>query len=333
MTEMKVLVTGVAGLIGSKFADCLINHHPQVTVIGIDDLSGGYIENVNPKIIMYTRNLIHDELDDIFEKHKFCYVFHFSAYAAEGLSPFIRTFNYKNNVVASARLISKSIEYGVKRFVFTSSIAVYGEGSPPFSETDKPNPVDPYGIAKYAVEMDLRVAYKQHGLEFCIIRPHNVYGDKQNIWDKYRNVVGIWMYSLLNNKPITIYGDGEQKRAFTFINDILEPLWNAAILENSNAEIVNLGSPEEFTINQAAEFLLEIAGYGTKVYLPARHEVKYAWCSHKKSEDLLGYRHKTSLQSGLSKMWQWAKQQPKRVPMVWAEYELNKGIYSYWKNQ
>lgn len=145
----------------------------------------------------------------------------------EGLSPFMRVFNYKNNLIATTRLITLSIKYDIKRFVFTSSMATYGRGKPPFDEKDIQQPIDPYGIAKFACEMDLRVANEQHGLDFCIIKPHNVYGPKQNIWDKYRNVLGIWINQHLNGKPITIFGSGDQRRAFSFIGDCVEPLWNA----------------------------------------------------------------------------------------------------------
>jgi len=328
---MNILITGVAGLIGSKTADWILKNKPNYKIIGIDNLSGGYKENIDPRVKLYIRNLISDDIDDIFKKNDIHYVFHFAAYAAEGLSPFIRTFNYQNNVVASAKLISKSIEYNVKRFIFASSIAVYGKGKPPFTEKDNPIPIDPYGVAKLAVEMDLRIAYEQHGLDYCIIRPHNVYGDKQNIWDRYRNVFGIWMLQLLNHKAITIFGDGNQKRAFTFIDDILEPIWNAVILKKSSAETVNLGSPVAISINDAADIIITTAGRGKKVFLPSRHEVKYTWCSHKKSEDILNYHHKTSLKEGLAKMWSWAIKQPKRKLQVWEKYELDKGIYGFWK--
>jgi len=217
---MNVLITGVAGLLGSRLADWIINNKPEYNVFGIDDLSGGYIENINSKVKFYKIDLVHNSVSDIFEKHRFNYVFHFAAYAAEGLSPFIRSYNYDNNLKSTVKIINECINSDVERFVFTSSMAVYGHGKNKlFDETQIPNPIDPYGVAKYACEMDIKIAGEQHGLDWCIIRPHNVYGINQNIWDKYRNVLGIWMYQLLNNQDITIYGDGLQTRAFSYMDD------------------------------------------------------------------------------------------------------------------
>ena len=219
--KTKVMITGVAGLLGSRLADYLKDSNSEIYVIGIDDLSGGYIENVNSNIDEFHQVDVTNtkQMKTIFDNTKPDYVFHFAAYAAEGLSPFIRSFNYKNNLIATTEIINNCIRHNVKRLVFTSTMAVYGENQLPFTELLQPKPIDPYGVAKYACEMDIQIAGEQHGLDWCIIRPHNVYGEKQNIWDKYRNVLGIWMYNSLNNQPITIYGTGEQTRAFSYIGD------------------------------------------------------------------------------------------------------------------
>jgi UDP-glucose 4-epimerase len=214
-------------------------------------------------------------------------------------------------------------------------MAVYGHGTPPFSEKKSCNPVDPYGIAKTACEADIQVAGVQHGLDWCIIRPHNVYGVKQNIWDVYRNVLGIWMYNVLHDKPITIYGDGSQTRAFTYVDDILPCLWKAGTENNCSKEIINLGGITKTTILEAAETLTEVVKKSSKypeiVFLPPRFEVKHAYCTWQKSVDLLGFKHLTSLEEGLSRMWDWAQQQPDRKRFVWPSYEISKGIYPYWK--
>jgi UDP-glucose 4-epimerase len=210
-------------------------------------------------------------------------------------------------------------------------MAVYGHGTPPFHEDDQQNPIDPYGIAKYACEMDIRAAGEQHGLDWCIIRPHNVYGIKQNIWDKYRNVLGIWMYQYMNGEPMTIFGDGEQKRAFSYIDDCLEPLWKSSQQENCSKEIINLGGTKYYTINEANNTLRDVIRDGEVVYKEQRHEVKNAHPTYQKSIDLLGFVDKTPLYDGLSQMWEWAKKQPKRERFVWSDYEINKGIYSFWK--
>lgn len=328
---MKILITGVAGLLGSRLADWIIDNVPEATVIGIDNLSGGYIENVNPKVIFYDINCTSDYLSVLFYRYKPDYVYHFAAYAAEGLSPFIRKYNYENNVIATANIINQCINHNVKRLVFTSSMAVYGNGKAPFDEKDQPQPIDPYGIAKYACELDIKVAGEQHGLDWCIIRPHNVYGIKQNIWDKYRNVLGIWMYQYMNGEPMTIFGDGEQKRAFSYIDDSLRPLWKASQLLSCSKEIINLGGTQYYTINEANEILRTVINGGTTVYKEQRHEVKEAHPTWSKSVELLDYKDNIPLYEGLTIMWEWVQKQPKRERFQWENYEVDKGIYSFWK--
>jgi UDP-glucose 4-epimerase len=331
---MKVLITGVAGLLGSRLADFIVENMPDIEVVGIDDLSGGYLENVNPKIEFRKLNLVDGNISRCFDEHKFDYVFHFAAYAAEGLSPFIRSYNYQNNLVATSRVINECIKHDVKRLVFTSTLAVYGHGyGGVFDENQLPAPIDPYGVAKYGCEMDLKIANEQHGLDYCIIRPHNVYGRKQNMWDKYRNVLGIWMYQHMVNEPMTIFGDGNQTRAFSCIDDIVEPLWKSAILPEASKEIINLGGVEEWSINDANQVLREVLGGGEVKYFEGRHEVKHSIPTFQKSIDILGFEHKTSLKDGLTDMWKWAQKQPIRERFVWPSYELDKGIYSFWKNK
>ena len=332
---MKVLITGVAGLLGSRLADWITENKPEVEIYGIDDLSGGYQENINDDVYFFKKNLVTDEsfIKDIFKEQQFDYVFHFAAYAAEGLSPFIRTYNYDNNLRATALVVNECIKNNVKRLVFTSTLAVYGHGDGGiFDEKQILKPIDPYGVAKMGCEMDIQIAGEQHGLDWCIIRPHNVYGVKQNIWDKYRNVLGIWMFQHLNGQPMTIFGDGEQTRAFSFIDDSIEPLWNSAVKEEASKQIINLGGTKEISINEASETLMEVIGNGKRVYLEERHEVKHSIPTYQKSIDILGFEHKTDLKEGLTKMWEWAKEQPMRERFVWPFYELDKGIYSYWKN-
>ena len=329
---MKILITGVAGLIGSRLADYIIENEPDVHIVGIDDLSGGYIENVNPKVELWQMNLINGNISECFERHNFDYVYHLAAYAAEGLSPFIRSYNYQNNLVATSRIINECIVHDVKRLIFTSTMAVYGHGNGEiFDETQVPCPVDPYGIAKYACEMDIKVAGEQHGLDWCIVRPHNVYGIKQNIWDKYRNVLGIWMYQHMNGEPMTIFGDGTQKRAFSYVDDCLEPLWKTSQQDNCSKQIINLGGTVHYTINEANEILKNVIKGGETIYKEQRHEVKNAVPTWQKSVDLLDYRDDTNLHNGLVKMWKWAQKQPNRERFVWENYEISKGIYEFWK--
>ena len=328
----KVLITGVAGLLGSRLADWILENKPEYKVVGIDDLSGGFEENINPKVDFWQMDLVNHPIENCFEVNKFDYVFHFAAYAAEGLSPFIRTFNYDNNLKVTARIVNECIKHDVKRLVFTSTLAVYGHGEGGiFNEDQQQAPIDPYGVAKYACEMDIQIANEQHGLDYCIIRPHNVYGIKQNIWDKYRNVLGIWMYQHLNGEDMTIFGDGTQTRAFSFIDDSIEPLWNSAIREEASNQIINLGGIEEVSIKDASSILRKVIGSGKITHLEARHEVKHSIPTYQKSIDILNFKYKTSMQEGLTQMWEWAKNQPTRERFVWEKYEVEKGIYNFWK--
>tara|TARA_Y100000310_G_scaffold224937_1_gene226826 strand:- start:405 stop:1442 length:1038 start_codon:yes stop_codon:yes gene_type:complete len=343
---MNILITGVGGLLGSRMADWIIENTDH-KVIGIDDFSGGYKSNIPKEVEFYLFDLSKDtpygswvrgqnvpsKLQHIFEKEKPDIVYHFAAYAAECLSPFIRKYNYTNNVVATANVINECIRGGVNRLVFTSSMAVYGENEPPFDEEYIPAPRDSYGIAKYACEMDIKVAGEQHGLDWCILRPHNVYGIKQNIWDKYRNVLGIWMYKKLNKEPLLIYGDGEQKRAFSYIDDCLKPMWRAAIEPICSKQIINIGGTKEVSINEALDTLIKIFGGGAQMvtYCEPRYEVKNAWSTFDKSVEMLKYEDTTSLATGLNNMWEWVLQQPKRKRKEWKNFEIEKGLYSYWR--
>lgn len=337
---MNIIITGVAGLVGSNFAEYALAHKSELNInkiFGIDDLSGGYVENLpdHPDFIFVKADLTdkkqQESIEQVFIDHPITYIFHFAAYAAEGLSPFIRQFNYISNLIPNTFLINMSIKYKIKRFIFTSSMATYGVNEVPFTEDMIPNPIDPYGIAKYACEMDLKAAYVQHGLEYCIILPHNIYGKYQNIWDPYRNVLGIWMYKAINNMPFTVYGDGEQTRAFSYIDDILPCLWTAAVSDKTIGERINLGGKSHISLNEAAKLVAKITGTNNIIHLEPRHEVKHAWCSHQKSVDLLNYNETVSLEEGLQKMWEWVKIAPHRTPVYWKEYELENQIYSYWK--
>jgi UDP-glucose 4-epimerase len=331
----KILITGVGGLLGSRLADWIIEN-TNYNVVGIDDLSGGFSENINKKIKFYKFNLIDlQSLQGVFEKENIEIVYHFAAYAAEGLSPFIRKYNYENNLITSTNLITCAIQYDVSRFVFASSMSVYGDKyDPPFNEDLKQAPIDPYAVAKYAVELDLEIAFKQHGLKYTIIRPHNFYGINQNIWDKYRNVLGIWMYQIINKQNPTIFGDGSQVRAFSYVDDSVIPFWNASQRDNCVGEIINLGGIKEYTINEACDTLINVTGLNIKpLYLEPRHESKYAWSTWEKSVKLLDFKHKVDLEEGLSIMWDWANKQPNRERFFWPKYELNKGIYDYWKTK
>ena len=329
---VNILVTGGAGFIGSHIADILIErgHHVRV----LDDLSGGFIENVNPmaefiKGSILDKALVEQAINGV------DIVYHLAAYAAEGLSHNIRKFNYMNNLIGSINLINAAIKNKVKRFVFASSIAVYGtsHGNPPFKEEDPKLPEDPYGIAKYAVELDLQSAYKKFGLEYTILRPYNVYGERQFIGDPYRNVFGIFMNRIMQSKNPKIFGDGNQKRAFTYIGDVAPAIVNAGFSQKAKNEIINIGGGKVYTVNEIAEEVLSSMGSGlAKEHLPPRYEVKHAWCDNSKAGEILGYEDKTSLKEGVSKMASWAKAKGHMNPIIWDSYELDVNLPEFWQN-
>lgn len=328
---MKVLITGVAGLLGANFARYLSSKGHSI--VGIDDLSGGYREFVPHDITFYKVNLSDSpSVEKIFSSEKPDYVYHFAAYAAEGLSPFIRNYNYTNNILASANVINSCVNYGVKKIIFTSSMAIYGTGNPPFTEDQLPTPEDPYGIAKYAVEMDLKLAYEMFGLRYSIVRPHNVVGVYQNIWDRYRNVVGIWIRQALAGEPLTVYGDGTQVRSFSDIKFYMEVF--EKLMHTNDGEIFNVGADRYHTINDAASTVINVAkDFGIdakKVHLEKRNEVHTAYCDHTKAQKLLGFKDETSLIETIGTMFEWAKSQPARSIKT-MNYEIEKNIYSYWK--
>lgn len=337
-----VLITGAAGLLGSNLAKYILQKFPDYTIVAVDNMFGGLPENIlqdnderrkSGKYNFYSIGVEDKKLESLFKQFSPKYVFHLAAYAAEGLSPFIRKFNWSNNSISTANVINCCIEYNVERLVYTSSMSVYGDGKPGerFTEDMIPHPLDPYAISKYACELDIQSAGLQHGLDWCIIRPHNVYGIGQNIFDRYRNVLGIWMYQKLNNEPLTIYGSGQQTRAFSNIDNVTPCLWAAATYKEASKQIINVGGIVENTINEAKDIMLDVLGPTEVVYKEARYEVKHAVPSYQKSIDILDYSEDKDLHAGLVGMWDWAQSIPMRERFKWPEYEINKGMYSYWK--
>tara|TARA_R110002110_G_scaffold286670_3_gene500992 strand:- start:21 stop:1016 length:996 start_codon:yes stop_codon:yes gene_type:complete len=331
---MNIIITGVAGLLGSHISRHLLSKGHKI--IGIDNFFGGYKDFLpnHDNFKFYNLNLEDNiqGIKNIFKKYNPEVVYHFAAYAAEGLSPFIRNFNYTNNLLASVNIINECITYKSK-LIFTSSMAVYGDQPPPFTEDLQQTPIDPYGIAKYAVEMDIIRAHVQFGLRYNIVRPHNVLGIYQNIWDRYRNVIGIFIRKTLNNEPILVYGDGEQTRAFSDIKYYTEP-FDQLLTDKFNGELFNIGADKYFTLNEVAETVQLIGlkyGYSASIEHGApRHEVKHAYCDHTKAKNMLGFKDDTNLKELIESLFVWAMSQPNRkVKNI--EYELTEGIYEYWQ--
>ncbi|MHB8953577.1 MAG: NAD-dependent epimerase/dehydratase family protein [Pirellulaceae bacterium] len=328
---MKILITGIAGLLGSNFAR-FVRDYTNDEVVGIDDLSCGLEANVPRDISWHRRRIGRGECDRVFEDEKPDIVYHFAAYAAECLSPFVRCYNYQNNLVATAEVVNACLNHRVQRLMFTSSMAVYGDGDPPFAESHACRPMDPYGVAKLACEQDIRIAGEQHGLDWCVLRPHNIYGPGQVCTQRYRNVFGIWMWRHMHGEPLLIYGDGSQQRAFTSVGDIMLPLYLAGTRRNASRQVINLGGSAPTTINQAAHALCDVMGGCPIEYREGRHEVHQAWCTTEKSARLLGYKDLTPLGAGLQAMWDWA-QRTDQASAPTPPIEVEDGLPSYWVSQ
>jgi UDP-glucose 4-epimerase len=324
------LVTGGAGFIGSHVTNDLV--HLGHTVIVLDDLSGGFRENVNKDAVFVEGSITdHLLLEKLFNQYKFDYVYHFAAYAAEGLSHFIKRFNYTNNLTGSVNLINESVKHKVKCFVFTSSIAVYGALNPPMREDMIPVPEDPYGIAKLAVEQDLRVTHEMFGLNYVIFRPHNVYGEFQNIGDRYRNVVGIFMNQLMQGKSLSVFGDGSQTRAFSYIGDISPILANCVNIPAAMNQVFNIGADKEYSVSELAEQTIHAMGMKSEVrYLDARNEVLHAHADHSKVKEVFGETKITSLEDGLKKMSDWAKTAGVRKSERFKAIEISEKLPPFW---
>ena len=331
MTKPVSLVTGGAGFIGSHVARELLDRGH--TVVVLDDLSGGFIENV-PKGAVFVEGSItdHQLIERLCREHGFQYFFHLAAYAAEGLSHFIKRFNYTNNVVGSVNLINAAINHNVKCFVFTSSIAVYGAGQSPMTEEMLPIPEDSYGIAKLCVEQELKVSHEMFGLDYVIFRPHNVYGEGQNIGDRYRNVVGIFMNQLLQGQPMTIFGDGEQQRAFTHVSDVAPLIAQSVDTPAAMNQVFNVGADVPFTVNHLARVVADAMGTPVLTrHLDPRNEVKIAFSDHSKAERVFGHRPKLGLEEGIRKMAGWVKSHGARQSSIFGNIEILKNLPASWR--
>jgi UDP-glucose 4-epimerase len=330
MNTPTALVTGGAGFIGSHVAEELLRMGHRVVVL--DDLSGGYTDNIPTGAILEIASILdRAKIESLFKQHQFDYVFHLAAYAAEGLSHFIKRFNYQNNLIGSVNLINASVNHETKCFIFTSSIAVYGSAQLPMHESTIPQPEDSYGIAKYAVEMELRATHDMFGLDYFVFRPHNVYGERQNIGDKYRNVIGIFMNQIMQGKPMTIFGDGTQTRAFSHIADVAPIIAHSIEVPAARNQVFNVGADTPYTLNHVAQAVAGAMGVKAKiVHLPPRHEAKHAYCSHEKSHRIFGEQPPVPLEEGLHRMAQWAKAVGPRKSRPFDDIEIPKNLPPSW---
>lgn len=329
------LVTGGAGFIGAHVSRALLDRNHRVLVL--DDLSGGFVENI-PRGVEFIRGSVTntDLIKRLFTEHRFDYVFHLAAYAAEGLSHFIKSFNYTNNLLGSVNLINAAVNCGTVRcFVFTSSIAVYGKNQLPMREDLVPLPEDPYGIAKYAVELDLRETHEIFGLNYVIFRPHNVYGEYQNIGDRYRNVIGIFMNQIMGGEPMTIFGDGSQTRAFSYISDVAPVIAESINRTESYNKVFNVGADAPYTVLHLAHKVASAMGVEPRIqYLDARNEVVHAYSIHDNVKRYFGdLIRNVSLEEGLEQMAAWARTVGIRQSSVFNNIEVRKNLPRVWQTE
>ncbi|WP_448518563.1 NAD-dependent epimerase/dehydratase family protein [Rhodoflexus sp.] len=324
------LITGGAGFIGSHVArHCLALGH-QVVVL--DDLSGGFEDHI-PQGAVFVKGSVTDHalIARLFDEYRFDYVYHLAAYAAEGLSHFIRRYNYTTNLIGTVNLINESVKHKVKCFVFTSSIAVYGAGQLPMTEDMIPIPEDPYGVSKYACELDLKAAHEMFGLNYVIFRPHNVYGENQNIGDKYRNVIGIFMNQIMQNAPMTIFGDGTQTRAFSYIDDVAIPIAQCVNVPEAYNEVFNIGADKPYSVNELAHVVARQFGVQPEIkYLQARNEVLHAYSDHSKAHRIFKQSTAVTLEEGIARMAAWAKVVGARQTNEFGNIEITEKLPEGW---
>lgn len=330
-TPRRVLVTGAAGFIGSHVADhCLAL---GMEVVATDDLSGGFRENV-PEGCEWIRGDLRDPsfTGALWEQGPYDVVYHIAAYAAEGLSHFIRRYNYQTNLVASMNLLNEAVNHGTGCFVFTSSIAVYGEGQLPMSEDMEPRPEDPYGISKYAVELDLRSAHEMFGIDHIVFRPHNVYGERQNVADRYRNVVGIFMNQVMKGEPMTVFGDGLQTRAFSHIDDVAPIIARSPMVPAARNQVFNVGADTPSTVLELAAEVADAFGVPCRVrHLPSRKEVIHAFSDHSRVRAVFGNPPAVDLPTGIRRMADWVKARGPFEPVVFDDLEVRKNLPEGWR--
>ena len=305
---MKVLITGVAGFMGSHLADSFLAKGYEV--VGIDNLLGGYKENVPSGVDFHNIDLDNLELIQPLFKNVDLVV-HSACTAYEGLSVFSPSLVVRNTMQITTNIMSSCVKANVKKIVHLSSMARYGtQDVVPFVESMTPKPQDPYGIAKYAAELMIKNIADTHGLNYVILVPHNIIGPRQKIDDPYRNVASIMINRMLQGKQPIIYGNGEQKRCFSFMQDVIDPLMIACETDVAHGRTINIGPDEEFiTINELAYKLSIIFDFKLEsIYMPGRpQEVFHANCSANLARELLNYKTTTSLDSGLVELVNWIK--------------------------
>lgn len=327
----RCLVTGGAGFIGGHVARVLLEAGHEVAVL--DDFSGGFEENVPTGCRLVRASVVdHEAVEEITRSFRPEVVFHLAAYAAEGLSHFIKRFNANNNIVGSVNVINACVNYDVQRLVFTSSAAVYGHAPGLLTEDSTPVPADSYGIAKLAVEQELAVTHEMFGLPYAVLRPHNVYGPGQNIADRYRNVVGIFMNQAMQGQPLTVFGDGSQTRQFSYIREVAEVIASAGFHPQFVNQVVNVGSDDAVTVGELTEAVSQALGVSLQVrHVAPRNELMHVSPSHEKLKRLWPEWKATPIREGIAEMARWARRVGPRDPCVFSAIEIERGLPPVWR--
>lgn len=306
-SSKKIFISGIAGFLASHLTDSLIKMGHEVC--GADNLIGGYEDNVPKEAEFHKIDCTDKKVIDIVKDCDI--IFHTAATAYEGLSVFSPYLVNYNNYMTTIQLVNAGINHNIERFVFTSSMARYGTNIVPFTEDMLPKPQDPYAISKIASENHIEMMSKIHGFDYVIGVPHNIIGQRQKYDDPYRNVASIMINLMLQGRQPVIYGDGNQKRAFSFVEDTLNCLVKLGFQKNVVGEVINIGPDEEFiTINFLAETIADLLDFNLEpIYLPGRpQEVYLANCSADKARKLLEYKTSTTLREGLQHMIDWIKE-------------------------
>ncbi|GAA2848338.1 NAD-dependent epimerase/dehydratase family protein [Streptosporangium fragile] len=324
------LVTGGAGFIGSYLVESLMLRGHRVVVL--DDLSGGTRERAGEAELVVGSVCDVALVDELFERCRFDGVFHLAAFAAEGISHVVKRFNYETNVLGTVNLVNAALNCGAGFFLFVSSVAVYGAGRTPMRESDIPAPADSYGIAKLTCERELEVTQRMQGLKSLSVRLHNVYGEWQSMRDPYRNAVAIFLNQILRDEPITVYGDGGQVRAFTYVQDIVDRLVAAPGIPEVWGRALNLGARRTYTVAELADAVRVAMGVPEHpiVNLPVRDEVRVAFTDSSLARELMGDWEDTPLEVGLGRTAAWAREHGAQKLHSVLRHEVDERLLPEW---
>jgi UDP-glucose 4-epimerase len=338
----KIFIAGAAGMVPSWMADYYVEKHPEMKVYGADDFSGSYYENVNPDIDFTEMDLrVYSDVKDYFKENfsdgELDTVVIGSASAQEIRSYFSPVYNASVNDDTAKNVITCAVECGVRRIVFFSSMARYGNGMiidgngdiklmqpVPFREYYIPAPGDPYACSKVYIETFIKALAKVHGFEYTIIVPHNCFSPRQYV-DPYRNFIAIWMNLILMGKDCYIYGDGRSQRAISWVHDFNPVICEAAFSPAAKNQMFNLGGDEQHTINEWYDMVCRVTGHDSPaIHIAGRPgEVKDAFCTHRKAEKFLGFKNTVNVEDALAEMWEHFQKKGVRPFKYINEFEIN----------